>query len=90
MLLFFQTGSGKVLTLKSGSNIAVWEFRKRGERSGVRLRETASRFPLSIYPAHTHFRATHMFYLVIASPSGTVTLVCKAVRIGRRMTYRLE
>ena len=32
----------------------------------------------------------HMFYLVITSPSGTVTLVCEAVRIGRRMTYRLE
>ena len=50
------------------------------------MRETASRFPLSIYPAQTHFRATHMFYLVITSPSGTVTLVRKAVRPGLRAT----
>ena len=34
-------GFGKIPTLKSGSNIAVWEFRKRGERSGERVRETA-------------------------------------------------
>ena len=76
--------------VRFANNIAAWEFKKRGERSRERVRETASRFPLSIYPAQTHFRATHMFYLVITSPSGTVTLVCEAVRIGRRMTYRLE
>ena len=83
-------GFGKTPTRKSGSKIAVWEFRKRGERSGERVRETASRFPLSIYPAQTHFRATHMFFLVITSPSGTVTLVRKAVRSGLRATYRLK
>ena len=65
-------------------------FRKRGEGSGEGVRETASRFLLSTYPTQTHFRATHMFYLVINSPSGTVTLVYKAVRIGLRVMYRLK
>ena len=56
--------------------------------SGEGVRETASRFLLPPYP--THFRATHMFYLVITSPSGTVTLVRKAVRSGVRATCRLR
>ena len=33
-------------------------------RSGEGVRETASRFLLSTYPTQTHFRATHMSYVL--------------------------
>ena len=54
------------------------------------LGKPASRFCLSTYPTRTHFRATHICYLVMTSPSGTVTVVRKSVRSGLRATYRLK